>query len=77
MFLYDGSYEVLKRQGILDYMVSLRAACIHLQRLTVSLCTSLAHSQAHLPLVQGAAKLHPVEWYIRFKNMPVQEPPLL
>ena len=77
IFLYNGRYEALKRQGLLDYMVSLRAACMHLQPLAVMLCISLAHCQAHLPPVQGAANLHPVEWYIRFKNMPEQEPPLL
>ena len=41
MFLYDGSYKDLKRKGILDYMVSLHAACIHLQPVTVLVSISL------------------------------------
>ena len=44
------------------------------QPVTVMVCISLAHSEAHLLLVQGAASLHPVEWFIRFENMPVEEP---
>ena len=28
MFLYDGKYEIWKRQGFLDHMVSLHAACM-------------------------------------------------
>ena len=40
-------------------------------------CISLSQPQARLLLVQGAVNLHPVEWFIRFKNVPVQEPPLL
>ena len=77
MFLYNGRYEKMERQGILDYMVSWHAACIHPQPLTVMVCISLAQSKAHLPLVQGAVNLHPEEWFIRFKNVSVQEPPLL
>ena len=76
MFVYNGSYTILKTQGFLDYMVSLCAACIHLQPLTIMLCISLAHCQSYLPPVRRAANLHPVEWYIRFENMPEQEAPL-